>query len=174
MDENQDSAVEAFARHLHATGNGKIAAVKAAAEHGLEPSEVAYRAAKRGAYIEKVRRSERGQFTQEEMREFLRQHLAPRLDADRVVRTVVKRLVWDALTEGRGARSISDRYMELVEEFDLGKDERLKVEHEVWQLFMLLPKDFDPRTPRKADIPTSSFMWPHLERSIFYRWIPRG
>jgi len=152
------------------------AAGTAAEEYGLEPSDVARLCAAHGARIERERRREEGRMTQEEGRAFLREHLVPRTKVDRECRraaaVVFMEIVAREKGAPRGAAAISNVYREETEDLDL--EQQIVVQHELIRLWKALPPEFDPREFRRADVPRSSWLFPLLEDSAFYRWVPRG
>lgn len=149
-----------------------VAATMAAEESGLEAGKVGAECAAIRAEIEAQRRHELGQLTDQQARDHLREHLATRTDIDRDIRRVAGKVFYDVMRAGRGAANISEAFIEHADHLDA--EQSVQVQYLLLQLWLKLPAGYDPRTPRKATIGRNSFMWPELEMSAFYRWIPNG
>lgn len=149
-----------------------VAATMAAEEAGLEAGKVGAECAAIRAEIEAQRRHELGQLTDQQARDHLREHLATRTDIDRDIRRVAGKVFYDVMRAGRGAANISEAFIEHADHLDA--EQSVQVQYLLLQLWLKLPPGYDPRTPRKATIGRNSWMWPELEMSAFYRWIPNG
>lgn len=149
-----------------------LAAAIAAEAAGLEPGMVAAECAAIRAEVEAQRRHELGQLTDEQARDHLREHLATRTDINRDLRRVAGKVFYEVMRAGRGASNISEVFLEHADHLD--PEQSLQVQYLLLQLWRSLPPGYDPRTPMRTPITRASFMWPELEMSAFYRWIPNG
>lgn len=165
-------AVERMAALIQEGKRPEHAALIAAQELGFTPSEVAKATAQRGAEIARRRREEARILTQEQARDFLRTNLSPRVDLDRHARKAAARVFFSTVTVEPAARNIVRDWDEAVAELD--DDQWLIAANILYQLWRALPDGWDPRPPRRTEITRSSFMWPAIEQSAWWRWIPRG
>jgi hypothetical protein len=151
------------------------AAGTAAAEYGLEASEVARLCAARAVGSRESRHAA-NRMTQAEGRAFLREHLVPRTKVDRDCRraaaVVFMEIVASDAGAPRGAAAISNVYREETE--DLDPEQQLIVQHELIRLWKALPPELDPREFRRSDLPRDNWLFKLLEDSAFYKWVPRG